>query len=150
VPDLASLEDVLARFAEQAFLDIELKVPGSEVDVVAALRRFRPKIGFVVSSFLPEVLHDVTRADPNIPLGLICDRLSQLNYWPEVSIDYVIPHFALLTRPLLEKLHAAEKKVVVWTVNKPDEMLRYAEWGVDGIVSDIPELLVRTLKKNGR
>ena len=33
-----------------------------------------------------------------------------------------------------------------WTVNEKASMFRLADWGVDGIISDKTELLVRTLK----
>ena len=37
-------------------------------------------------------------------------------------------------------------RIFVWTVNDPEAMLRLAAWGVDGIISDDTELLVRTLR----
>jgi glycerophosphoryl diester phosphodiesterase len=30
---------------------------------------------------------------------------------------------------------------VVWTVNEPADMRRMIEWGVDGIISDRPDIL---------
>jgi glycerophosphoryl diester phosphodiesterase len=53
---LPTLEDVLQQFAGRAFLDIELKVAGLEAQTLAELRKHPPKKGYVVSSFLPEVL----------------------------------------------------------------------------------------------
>jgi glycerophosphoryl diester phosphodiesterase len=35
---------------------------------------------------------------------------------------------------------------MVWTVNRPDEMLFMSDWGVDAIISDDTELLVRSLR----
>jgi hypothetical protein len=46
----------LEQFAGWAFLDVELKVAGLEAHVLAELRRHPPQKGYVVSSFLPEVL----------------------------------------------------------------------------------------------
>jgi len=37
------------------------------------------------------------------------------------------------------------QKVVVWTVNDPADMQRFADSGVDGIISDDTGLLCRTL-----
>src|ERR1700690_1587014 len=51
--DLPALEDVLRHFAQRAFLDIELKVPGLESRLLSALRAHPPLKGYVVSSFLP-------------------------------------------------------------------------------------------------
>jgi glycerophosphoryl diester phosphodiesterase len=40
-------------------------------------------------------------------------------------------------------------RVVVWTVNKPEDMVRMIEIGVDGIISDRPDLLRETAKGKG-
>ncbi|MCC6695197.1 MAG: hypothetical protein IT365_06160, partial [Candidatus Hydrogenedentes bacterium] len=32
------------------------------------------------------------------------------------------------------------KSVAVWTVNDLEEMKRFVEWGVDGIITDKPDL----------
>jgi len=145
LPDLAALEDVLAQFSHRAFLDIELKLPGLEEETLSALRRYPPKRGYIISSFVPDVLTTLRRADGNVSLGVICERHSQLERWRELPVDYVIPHHTILSGSLLEQLHAAGKKVVVWTVNSTKDMRQFAEWRVDGLVSDNPELLSRTL-----
>lgn len=51
----------------------------------------------------------------------------------------------LCSAAVVDALHAAGKQVFVWTVNRPNEMLTFAELGVDGIISDDTALLVRTL-----
>ncbi len=139
------LEDVLARYAAFAFLDIELKVPGLEEDVLEALGECPPRGGFVVSSFLAEVLKTLRARDPRVPLGLICDTRKELVRWPRLPIEYVIPHRKLLTYKLVEEVHAVGKRILVWTVNSKREMLRLAKAGVDGIISDDTRRLSRTL-----
>ncbi len=61
-------------------------------------------------------------------------------------MDYVIPHRSLVKKALVQELHSAGRKIFVWTVNSKKEMLRLADLGVDGIISDNTELLVRTLR----
>src|ERR1700720_3568103 len=56
---LPSLRDVLIRYQSNAFLDIELKVPGLENVAVDLLHMFPPARGFVLSSFFPEVLQTI-------------------------------------------------------------------------------------------
>jgi glycerophosphoryl diester phosphodiesterase len=142
---LPLLRDALARYQKAAFLDIELKVAGLEVIVIDLLRKSAPARGFVVSSFLPEVLQTIRRLDSAIPLGLICETEARFIRWPQTPAEYVIPHHNLLRRNLISKIKEAGKKVIVWTVNAPAGMKRFAEWGVDGIISDHPEQLAITL-----
>jgi glycerophosphoryl diester phosphodiesterase len=58
----------------------------------------------------------------------------------------VIPSYKLVDSALIGEIQAADKKLLVWTVNTPAEMQRFAEFGVDGIISDNTSLLCQTLK----
>ena len=143
---LPALEDVLRPFADRAFLDIELKVAGLEVQTVEALREHPSQKGYVVSSFLPEVLTSIHDLDPAIPLGVLCETRDQLRGWRQAPAEWVIPQFALVDRGLIELVHGAGKKIMVWTVNRAEGMREFAEWGVDAIISDETELLMRSLR----
>jgi glycerophosphoryl diester phosphodiesterase len=82
--------------------------------------------------------------------GIICDRPEELVGWRESGVQYVIPHYSLVTRELVQQVHSAGRKLLTWTVNNPSAMLRLADWGVDGIVSDRTELLVQTFREPKR
>jgi glycerophosphoryl diester phosphodiesterase len=139
------VEDVLRQFAHRAFLDIELKVAGLERQTLAELRKHPPQRGYVVSSFLPDVLMAIHDLDPAVPLGFLCDSRDQLRDWRETPAEWVIPQFKLTDRELVELVHAAGKRIMVWTVNRAKSMREFAEWDVDAIISDETELLVRSL-----
>jgi len=142
---LPRLEDVLRHYGHRIFLDIELKVKGLESKVLEALRE-RPLNGnYVVSSFLPEVVMELRARSATVPTGIICEKASQLVRWRELPAQYVIVHHSLLTRRLVNLIHRADRKVFVWTVNDAKSMVRLANWGVDGIISDDTKLLVQTL-----
>jgi glycerophosphoryl diester phosphodiesterase len=143
--DLPTLEMVMERYASRAFLDIELKVAGLEDCLARALEGFRPAHGYVVSSFLPEVLHTIRKNNSDIPLGFICDREDRVGLWRELPVQYVIPHQRLVKRELIEEIHGTGKNLFVWTINGEAEMLDLARWGVDGIISDNTRQLVRIL-----
>jgi glycerophosphoryl diester phosphodiesterase len=89
VAHLPRLRDVLQRYRD-SFLDIELKVKGLERIVVDLFLRHKPRRGFVVSSFIPGALKSVRDLDATIPLGLICESKTQLRYWTELPVQYVI------------------------------------------------------------
>ena len=143
---LPTLEDVLRQFAHRAFLDIELKVAGLVQQTLSELRKHPPQKGYVVSSFLPDVLKKIHDLDPAIPLGLLCDTRDQLRAWRQTPAEWLIPQCDLADGELVELVHAAGKKIMVWTVNRAERMREFAAWGVDAIISDETELLVRSLR----
>jgi glycerophosphoryl diester phosphodiesterase len=51
------------------------------------------------------------------------------------------PYFGDVDAELISEAHRLGLAVVVWTVNKPADMTRMIEIGVDGIISDHPDLL---------
>ena len=59
------------------------------------------------------------------------------------------PYCAETAREQVKEAQALGLKVVVWTVNEPADMRRLIEWGVDGIISDRPDLLRRTAGEMG-
>ena len=135
------LADVLRGFAQRAFLDIELKVPGLEETTAGLLRQHPPGRGGFISSFLPEIIERLHGVDRTLPLGLICDTERQLAGWTSVPIRALFLERGLVTASLIDALHQAGKQVFVWTVNRGREMRQFAELGVDGIISDDTKLL---------
>jgi glycerophosphoryl diester phosphodiesterase len=143
---LPRLKDVISRYCARAFLDIELKVAGLEKITAALLSRNTPQRGYVVSSFHPAVLQTLHAQAPQIPLGLLCEDRKDVDQWRQVPIEYVIPHYKLVDSTVLAEWKRAGKKVLVWTVNSREDMLRFRHWGVDGIISDDTKLLCKALK----
>jgi len=141
--ELPTLEETLAEFFSRAFLDIELKVTGLEIPLITALRKHPLRKSYVVSSFLPEALSAIHAIEPAIPLGFLwddergADSLESREAW-------LIPRFDLVDQKLIEQAHGAGAKVMTWTVNRIEHMRQLKDWGVDAIISDNTELLVRT------
>ena len=183
-PQLPCLEAVLAKYAECAFLDIELKTEGLEEATLQLLARFPAKRGAVISSFLPEVLRRLASLDAGsparaaegavgdsspahplgrtasqksprvarggaekLPLGLIFDNREAMRQWDRLPVSHLMPRHDLLDRRLVDEFHAAGKQVFAWTVNRERQMRSLAEMGVDGLISDNPEVLSRFRKR---
>ena len=142
--NLPCLEEVLNRFGSAAYLDIELKVPGNEEAVVASLRANPPQRGFLVSSFLPDVLLRLHDIDPLLPLGYICKDADEARRWTELPITAFVAHHSLVSARLVEEVHNRQMALLAWTVNSRRALLRLAGWAVDGLISDDPKLLGET------
>ena len=54
-----------------------------------------------------------------------------------------------MTRERVDEAHALGLKVLVWTVNQPDDMVRMIELGGDGIVTDYPDRAGKVLADRG-
>ena len=59
------------------------------------------------------------------------------------------PYFGDVTAALVAEAHVLGLRVVVWTVNKPDDIARMIEIGVDGLISDRPDLLRQVAGEKG-
>ena len=59
------------------------------------------------------------------------------------------PAVADLTEVDLAQAHALGLRVVPWTVNRPEDMRRLVRWGVDGLISDRPDLARAVLARAG-
>jgi glycerophosphoryl diester phosphodiesterase len=59
------------------------------------------------------------------------------------------PHFGDVTAALAAESHALGLQLVVWTVNRPADMKRLIEMGVDGIISDYPDRLRKVAGESG-
>lgn len=145
--DIPVLEHLLQRYGQRAFLDIELKVKDLESKTILALSENPPEHGVVVSSFSPEIVTELRARSGRVPLGIICEKPEQLAQGRKLPVEWVIAHQSLVDEKLVSEIQAAGKQLLVWTVNRQAGMLRFADWGVDGIISDETELLVQTLRR---
>lgn len=144
------LPDVLEAYTRSAFLNVELKVAGLERFALQLLRKQFPKRGYLISSFLPEVICEIAELAPSelgqeAQVGYLFDGVSGLQTWPSMPGPWVVPRHDLVTKELVQSVHSAGRKLLCWTVNRPADMLRLSKWGVDALISDDPALLCHTI-----
>lgn len=66
-------------------------------------------------------------------------NLQKLGFTP----DIYSPYFTLVNKELIAEAHGKKVLVLPWTVNDPKEMEKQIQLGVDGIITDDPEQLVK-------
>jgi glycerophosphoryl diester phosphodiesterase len=147
---LACLEDVVASYARRAYLDVEIKVPGIETAVTRAIAAHPPQRGYIVSSFLPEIVQNLRAADRDLNLGWIVADRRLLPEWRHLNFHVLVAHYTLVSQDFVKAVHDAGRKLFVWTVNRPKAMLKMADWGVDALISDDTRLLSDTLRGSHR
>lgn len=69
-------------------------------------------------------------------VNTIQGKLDALGFMPSI----LSPHFSIVTKALLDNWHAQNRKVIPWTVNDRNNIDRLKKMGVDGIITDYPDL----------
>lgn len=159
---LVRVEDVLVLAREASrpvHLSIELKmqdegrgVPVQEFArlLVDLITRTGCRDRVLVQSFRPEALREVRRLAPDLPTAiLVRDSRDYERLLEESGASVLAPRRDDLRRVHVEALHARGALVIPWVVNDIEEMRRFAEWGVDGLVTDRPDLALELVREQG-
>jgi glycerophosphoryl diester phosphodiesterase len=64
-----------------------------------------------------------------------------------LKAEAIHPKKKLVKPDVIEKAHANGLTVNVWVVNRASAMKRFIEMGVDGIITDKPDVLAEVLKE---
>ena len=59
----------------------------------------------------------------------------------DLKAEYLLPLYRFTHSANIQKAHEAGLKVIVWTINSKEEVDEYKKKGVDGIASDMPDIL---------
>ncbi len=147
----ARFEDVLRTFGTRIQFDIEIKKEGFELEVVNLLNRFPPIFEPVISSFHVKILRRFNQIDNSIQTSLIINnrifktvilgKLLLKQYILKSGADPIKLEFVIANKQNISEIIQAEKSVYVWTVNSKEDMRRMIEAGVDGIITDKPDIL---------
>lgn len=161
-----TLDDALAFVAGNAVaVLVDLKHPGVEHDVAAALRRHGLLERAFVSSTSPAALRRLASADEAVTRSITYPndryRISRFG-WPRpvtassaavarAAMPLRVPplltasaagaltlHHALVSAAVLRAVSSRGAALVAWTVNDPERIAALGRLGVDGIVTDDP------------
>ena len=153
-----SLRDVLARYSRTRII-IELKEQGAALarTVIEEVRRAQAVERVCLGSFSAGALRAARGIDPQVATsgGRMDVRLALYRSWINLGPGRVpyqafqVPEISGNTRvvsPRFVKLaHRAGLVVQVWTVDEPDDIRRLLDWGVDGIISDRPDIAAQVV-----
>jgi glycerophosphoryl diester phosphodiesterase len=151
---------------------VDLKYPGIEVDVAAAVRRHALLDRAAAASTSVHALRRLKDVEPRLlrSISYPNDRYRVSRFaWPRTLERTVaatvrtgmparVPllltaartrtltlHHALVSPAVVRAARARDAALVAWTVNDPARIVHLAELGVDGVVTDDPEKAVGVL-----
>ena len=156
VPTLSEVFDALPAMT----FNIEPKqhTPSIVVPLCALLRERKMTDRAIVGSFNQRTIDDFRRACPEVATAASPPEASEFlarvktgladSYSPPMQTLQVPENFGALgvvSKDFVEAAHRRNLKVHVWTVNDESAMRRLIDAGVDGIMTDYPDRLLRLL-----
>lgn len=158
-----TLEQVIDLINGKVELLIETKYsymyyPNIERHIINIIKNKNAKDWCKIISFNDRALFRINKLDTSIRLGkLFVGKHAHLplsfdkglNIRPlkkYAFVDEVIVKHDYATKAIIEKVHDFGKELHVWTVNNEATIQKLIERGVDGIISDYPNLLMKYRK----
>jgi glycerophosphoryl diester phosphodiesterase len=139
---IPTLEEALDSLNRKVKVFIELKETGTEEQVVFLIKKKAMKKSAVIVSFLEDALKKVKELDPEIETGLIyAKHKNPLKAALELKAQWLLAFYKFTHSANVQKAHENGLKVIVWTVNTPEDVALMVKKGVDGIASDKPDIL---------
>lgn len=141
---IPTLKEALDLLDKRVRVLIELKEEGLEEEVLRLVHEKNLGKNVILVSFIEEVLRKVRELDKTVETGLIyAKHKNPLKAALELKAQYLVGFYRFVHKANVEKAHENGLKVVVWTVNTPEEIAAYIKKGVDGVASDKPDLLMK-------
>jgi glycerophosphoryl diester phosphodiesterase len=157
-----TLEELFQKFPQMRYT-IEIKKTANPIQkpFCELIRKYNMQDKVLVASFHDQAIADFRAECPEVATsggrsevtkfvilgkiflsGLISPQYQALQVpWdPEESMN--IP---VMTERFVRESHAKNIAVEPWTVDDPELMKTYIQWGVDGIITDRPDLLMEVL-----
>lgn len=161
-----TLEELFQKFPQMRFV-IEIKLTKKPIDqpLCDLIRAYNMQDHVLIASFhdtamqnfrmnCPEVATSASRGETTkfvllgkfFLSGLIAPQYQSIQPPYDPGESYNIP---IMTKRFVRDAHVKNVHVEPWTVDDPELMKQYIEWGVDGIITDRPDLMIDVLKEMG-
>ncbi len=137
-----TLEEVIAFSRGRTGLVIELKEPRTEAGVVSLVKENNlPQEVFIVS-FHQDLIKRIKELEPSIKTGLILfSSPDPVRLAKDCFADAVAPFHEFVTPEIIENAHRNNLLIITWTVDDRERAEELKGMGIDGIVTNKPDLI---------
>ena len=105
----------------------------------------------ILQSFDPRTLQVMHRLDTTVRTALLIENLHSLRKNLDIlgfTPTIYSPNDMLVNKKLVDECHELGMKILPWTVNEEKRMKSLKEMGVDGMISDYPDRLIKVIRGN--
>jgi glycerophosphoryl diester phosphodiesterase len=161
-----TLDEVFEKFPDTRYV-IEIKLTRNPIDqpLCDLIRKYDMQEKVLIGSFHDQAMKNFRAICPEVATSAARNEvrnyvvLGKAFLWGFIAPDYqtVQPPWdpeeslgiTIVTERFIRESHQKHLRVEPWTVNDPELMKQYIEWGVDGIITDRPDLMIEILKEMG-
>lgn len=145
---ISTLQEVLDLIDKRCAVNIEIKTRGSAASLARVLEEYLEKRHwsidqFLITSFFHRELRRIKELNADFKIGLLYYRhLRNIPMKAKKMGAYSVHlNTRYLKKKLIDKLREQNIKIFIWTVNHTHELKKARELGVDGVVTDFPDLV---------
>ena len=157
-----TLDELFQKFPQMRYV-IEIKLTQNPIDkpLCELIRKYNMQDKVVVASFHDGAMQNFRAACPEVATSASRGEVTKFVLLGKIFLSgLVTPQYEsiqppydpaesknipIMTRRFIREAHAKNLAVEPWTVDDPELMKQYIEWGVDGIMTDRPDLMVEVL-----
>ena len=134
--------------------NIELKTgivyyPGIEEKVAFLVKKYGIEDRVIFSSFNPLSLVLMQRYLPECGKGFLFTNpinIRHISYLSrEVGLAFLHPEYKVINSEMLKEAKTCGLGINVWTVDEPEKVENLLMWGVEGVITNDPEVCLKTL-----
>jgi glycerophosphoryl diester phosphodiesterase len=144
---LPTLKKFLDQYQNQCELILDLKTLGMGSDIARELLKRKNIQNITLASFVHSDIAVIRKESPELQCSLTfaSSPSNLIGILNEADIRIVNMHRGTISQADAEKLNAQGIRWRVYTVNWPEEAAKFRSWGADGIFTDDPELMLKSL-----
>ena len=172
IDDLVTIDEFLELAGDRSAFLLDMKAPGYERELADAIERHVIADRTIVSSTYAISLRRLRRYVPELSTGLSSGHVAsgvpieRVREWLGAALGLLTPrplivaarrvvanhlmvHHRVCSSRMVALAHRADLRVYPWTVDDEDRMDHLIELGVDGIISNKPDVLKDRLTNQG-
>ena len=157
---IPTLDEVLTAFPQMKF-NIEIKQiePSIASSLCEALRAHDLTDRALIASFHPTAMNEFRAACPEVATSMVEDEIRPFFILNTIFLGalynppgaaFQVPEYSgslhVLTPRFVRGAQANNVAVHPWTIDDPADMARFLDMGVDGIITDRPDLMIELLR----
>jgi len=157
-----TLEELFQKFPQMRYT-IEIKKTTNPIDqpLCDLILQYKMQDKVLVASFQDETMSTFRQTCPNVATSgsrgevtnfVLIGKVFMSGWYSPQFQSLQVPwepkeskNIPIMTARFIRESHAKGIAVEPWTVDDPELMKKYIEWGVDGIITDRPDIMIEVL-----